>query len=348
MRPEMRYLALTALMVLAGAVLLPALRGAADPVPASPRAAAVAQEYDGTDVDIQGEIRGQAPRREFAHKYGLTDQQFQRAMLSKARAGKMKRQLDRLGEALTVTLTSTAVSTQDKQLAALRFLALRDLAIDQYREAQIHLLQAVGGDAHPLAVGALIVLGAVDSGLGRYVDMVTVPPSIVESAFAKTTSEPAAQQIIATSVSQKHGWAQGRRTNPAQEFALAAGLSRDQYLQLAGVRFRLQHLQKGLHKSVIDLSQTMLSDTIPQADKIQAVKQYQAQAAQVAQQSYDLEQTAWQVVGGGKDPVATAVSLLIGAGDSGVRKTCVFSSSPVSGGAQLSIKPNKPHESHQP
>ena len=119
-----------------------------------------------SDVDIGRETAHQTlkTRVEFADKCGLTPHQLAQVMRAKGRLGFVQHQLAQQTEALAVTLGSTAVTDEDKQAAVERYLALRAQALAQYEAVQQEIITAVGADSNPLAMGALIVLGAVDSG----------------------------------------------------------------------------------------------------------------------------------------------------------------------------------------
>lgn len=119
-----------------------------------------------TDVDIGRETAHQTlkTRVEFAEKCGLTPQQLGQVMRAKGRLGFLQHQLAQQTEALAVTLGSMAVTDEDKQAAVERYLASREQALAQYEAVQQEIIKAVGADSNPLAMGALIVLGAVDSG----------------------------------------------------------------------------------------------------------------------------------------------------------------------------------------
>ena len=139
-----------------------ALLALAAVLPVASLSAAAAEE----DVDIAGETAHQTlkTRLEFADKCGITPQQLLQVMRAKAHMARLQHQLTQQTEALAVTLGSTTISDQEKQDAVEQYLAIREASLAQYNAIQQEIVKGVEADSNPLALGALIVLGVVDSG----------------------------------------------------------------------------------------------------------------------------------------------------------------------------------------
>ena len=118
------------------------------------------------DVDIGREVTGQTvqTRLEFAQKCGLNAEQLRLVMRAKGQLARLSRQLMQQAEALAITLGSDTLSDDEKRAAIDGYVVLRDESIAKYKAMEGRVVKAVGADEDPLAMGALMILGAADTG----------------------------------------------------------------------------------------------------------------------------------------------------------------------------------------
>jgi hypothetical protein len=118
------------------------------------------------DVDLASELAGQTmkTRLEFAAYCGLTPEQFRTVMGAKVRLALLQAQIRDAARQLAVSLTSDTIPDDEKRTAAEGYVAARADALAQYEAAEKQIIAAVGADQDALKMGALIVLGVVDSG----------------------------------------------------------------------------------------------------------------------------------------------------------------------------------------
>ena len=118
------------------------------------------------DVDIAQIAADQTmkTRVEFAEKCGISPAQLRYVMGAKGRLARIQRRLMQEAEALAVALGSETISDEEKQTVVEEYLELRTESLAQCRAIEAQIVETVGADENPLAMGALIILGAADSG----------------------------------------------------------------------------------------------------------------------------------------------------------------------------------------
>lgn len=119
-----------------------------------------------SDIDIGKTTATQTmkTRVEFAEKCGIDAEKLRYVMQAKGRLGRIEHNLSQEAEQLAVALGSDTLSDDEKLVVAERYLALREESLAQYSAIEEEIVKVVGADENPLAMGALIILGAADSG----------------------------------------------------------------------------------------------------------------------------------------------------------------------------------------
>lgn len=118
------------------------------------------------DIDIGKETAYQTikTRLEFAEKCGISQEQFVQVMRAKGKLHRIGHDLTQKAEALAIALGSDTIGDDEKKAAVEEYMKLRAETVAQYNAIQDEIIKTAGADTNPLAMGALIILGAVDSG----------------------------------------------------------------------------------------------------------------------------------------------------------------------------------------